>query len=849
MKPSTLISSSTSNSTPNLTSIVSTSLFLMVPLFIIIFILYSPAFSQDPPRSNSRDQQETVSEYVEVVNIQMVLRALRKGQPVGGLSKSDFTLYENGKPTPITSLTEVRRHVGLNSGKEPPAEETGTAGIPKPKRLFLLHFWLSEADPHVDEALDFFFNRVYREGDYVLLTLKNKVFTVTRGSQVPDALALVKTGIKEITLQAKLERDRLADRLETMFRDFEEEFRRNEDIANDQGALMNRIIAQYKSTWAEYKNKNITLNGNILKNIAASLKYLDFEKWGIVFYQHDTFPQWIPESIRARDPRTEKHLEELKREIRFTGREMARTYLAPGFIRDVQQAFIDANSTFHLMLSSIRTYGKLESIYLRHGNVHSDWKQAFRDISLATGGEVIDDNVLKLSLGKVVEKEDIYYRLTFSPGPGKSRVRDIKIKSGDKTLKLFYHRKARFSQVGEVTIENVSFTHPDLEFTLRNYRQFFDGTRLHGDLDLKITGVDSKGEMSTSERILQPDSDATTVAMKLNFPGSGDYSLILEALDRQSGKSTVFSQKINIPPAVSLSNEPVLISELPKAGTGIRGDVPLETILERTARYCRELKKITFYFVCSEEVTDSYFIRGEQVKEDRYLYDYQIIMEENGYMNESRELKFADNTGGPGKTSGKKKRKKKKSKKKKKKPNDESDSLVVTNFFSKYPFLLPVTILARENQNKHRYRLLARESIMDRETRINRDTYKLAVELKQRSGPPAHYAVVWVDAADGSVVKIQLDPHFVKGIETLKKVARQKQKNLKITDIHWYDVKRGGVRFPSRTEINGLFLARSDGGEELQNADVSEQVRTVFAYKKYLFFRVNSEVLDSGHDD
>ncbi len=163
-------------------------------------------------------------------------------------------------------------------------------------------------------------------------------------------------------------------------------------------------------------------------------------------------------------------------------------------------------------------------------------------------------------------------------------------------------------------------------------------------------------------------------------------------------------------------------------------------------------------------------------------------------------------------------------------------------------------ILAKENQDRYRYQLLGKEPVMDKETMINMDAVKIAVAIqltykKKGRAQFTHYAVVWIDPSDGSVLKIQLSPHFVRGVEKLKRVARKKQKHLKVTDIHWYEVKRSGVRFPSRTEINGLFLAKNIASQQntTQNASPSEHVRTSFGYRKYRFFKVKTEVTDSAH--
>jgi hypothetical protein len=99
--------------------------------------------------------------------------------------------------------------------------------------------------------------------------------------------------------------------------------------------------------------------------------------------------------------------------------------------------------------------------------------------------------------------------------------------------------------------------------------------------------------------------------------------------------------------------------------------------------------------------------------------------------------------------------------------------------------------------------------------------------------------VVWVDEQDGSVVKIELDPRSLRGIDMLQEAARRKGGALKVTDIHWYEVRSNNIRFPSKTEISEIKLAAQ---EELENS------RTVFTYKDYRFFKVNVNVIDTGNE-
>jgi hypothetical protein len=150
-------------------------------------------------------------------------------------------------------------------------------------------------------------------------------------------------------------------------------------------------------------------------------------------------------------------------------------------------------------------------------------------------------------------------------------------------------------------------------------------------------------------------------------------------------------------------------------------------------------------------------------------------------------------------------------------------------------------MLGRENQKKYRYQLLSKEKIG------NVETYKLSVDPEKKGVGAINHGVVWVDVKDGSVVKIELNPRSLMGIRTLMANARRKGTKIRVTDTHWYEVKKNRIRFPSKTEIRGIDVVKHEGGAD-QPIDVEvEDSSTVFNYKNYRFFKVNVNVVDESH--
>ena len=788
-------------------------IFILLPVMLLLLPGGLPANPQE-----EKGPQEILEEYVEVINAGVIVRAMKKERLVGGLQKSDFTLYENGKKQEITSFQEVKRKIGAEKAETAEPAESPDAAAPR-GRIFLFYFWLSEPEPQLKETLDFFFKQVYREGDYALLVTGNRVFKITRPDQVPQTLPEVKSKLDEATGYARMDRAAFINKMEDLLRGLEDRLPRMNDGAEPgeqvestgSRSVFEQFAANYKRLWDEYKAKRLNLNIDKLKAIAESLKALEFEKWGLVFYQPDLVPQLDTDSFIREKQGVLADYTELRKTFAAISREIDKPTGSLAILEEIRRAFLDANATFHLLLSNMAPSDQLNSRFLKLDHVYSDWQEVFRNISRSTGGAVIEGNNLDKSLEQAMAKEDIYYRLTYQPPKEGQRTRDIEVKTSLKRINMVYNREMILKETDNIAIDRFSFTpapaNATLEFTLKNYRQLYDGYQLYGNIRVKVSAVDEQGEITSFERVFEPEDAEIIPSLKLNFPHGGKYTLIVEALDRQTGKSAAFSRKIETPVDNRGEGAPVLMIPAHEKAGAVDEKNNLDAILEKTADYCEKLKQVTFYFTCREEISDIYFINGKEIKNDFYRHEYQIIMDEKGKMSEERKQ-----IAGKGK---------------------EDDVLVLTNFFSNYPFLMPATLMDRENRKKYLYRLLAKEKVGEVET------FKINVEPRNPALGIINHGVVWVDEQDGSVVKIELDPRSLRGIDVLQEEARRKGGRLKVTDIHWYEARSNNIRFPSRTEISEVKLAAQ---EELENS------RTVFTYKDYRFFKVNVNVIDAGNE-
>jgi hypothetical protein len=166
--------------------------------------------------------------------------------------------------------------------------------------------------------------------------------------------------------------------------------------------------------------------------------------------------------------------------------------------------------------------------------------------------------------------------------------------------------------------------------------------------------------------------------------------------------------------------------------------------------------------------------------------------------------------------------------------------------------------LAKENQGKYEYHMQEAEMMGGIKTQA------IKVVLKELAGGPMIDGQVWLDTSDFSVIKIDLNPRYFAGFEQLQQEAMKTGAILTLSDVHWYELKRNGMRFPSKTEIREIYSmsglppgSRHSGARGLRGlAELSasggdwnsaaqrwefDRSRTVFSYSQHRFSNVEME--------
>ena len=385
------------------------------------------------------------------------------------------------------------------------------------------------------------------------------------------------------------------------------------------------------------------------------------------------------------------------------------------------------------------------------------------------------------ALREAAGREDVYYVLTFKPTPGNDRQRKLRIEVNRPGWKAVYSRKLQLGELFPLRIQALEWREVGLRISIADFQRTYGDAGLAGRLRIAVSAGTRGGRPLAFEKEILPAEPAVDVELALNFPAPGRYPVHVEVRDLLTGNGTSADKEVEVlPPPAPLRVQETELPPMP---------AELEPVMAKAAEYCRRLKEAAFRFYCLEKVEERVLERNPLNKrlepvERRWEYDYQITGA-GGTINEHRRL-VREGT----------------------RKVDKKNAALATRFSSHGSVFLPVTLLARENREKYSYRLLGRERV--------KKSRCFVVEVLPRqpeSGSIAH-GRVWIDERDGSVLKIEMNPRGVAGVEALEKAAKASLARLLLEVTHTYFVERDGLRFPSTTGFREAYVVEKAMSEQ-----------------------------------
>ena len=466
-----------------------------------------------------KDRNADVNEYVSVVNVEVIARVQKNGQPVGGLQKGDFVLTENGRQVEINGFREVRRRISQPAASE---EKAAAAARALPGRLFVLCFWLRDREAEYKEVLDRFFRDVFRPGDHVILAHSDNTMLISSPEEIAPVRAQFEAELRKGIEHDNIAREELYDRIDNAIR----EYLNRLENADELGARM-VLQADIVSCWKEFRMKFLTLDPGGLTLLAESLKSIRLEKWVLVFLQEEFFPKFDED---GEIPAFRSIFDEMRK---MSGDNVT------AFNDKVRSSFIAADATVSLIrLLSGTLEDQSRSPYYRQQSVYSNRDECFRKISHVTGGAMITENDLARALEQAADKEDISYVISFAPADTRKK-RKVGLTCRDSSLDVVSSRHLDPRDSRELRIANASVFNSKLTFSLSGYARLLEAGSLQGRVLVRVAarGAGSLNVQSSRELILtDPD---VTIPVELRLPRGRRYAFTISVLDRVSGLEVV----------------------------------------------------------------------------------------------------------------------------------------------------------------------------------------------------------------------------------------------------------------------------------------------------------------------
>jgi hypothetical protein len=513
---------------------------IAVTVVIFVFSFFCTGFGQE---------QQRVHEEVEVVNIEVPVRVFLKGQLVGGLKKENFKLLLNGKEHPINAFFEIRRKIGTAAGE---GQTTVQAARP---RLFVLMFNISDYNIDLQKNIDYFFKAVIRTNDRLMVLTNNFFLNDYVVKDVKRERKRIKKILQIEARRIKLELTHLRSKLRSLMEDREDR--------SEERSLNNRyFVRDFVSYLKGFKRTYLTLNSEQYLEIARHLKKQKVDKWVFNFFQTGMFyyPRML-ETVTA-------DLDQGNEDVQWETAELLELYQAAykelqgvdkRMVEDISKFFLNTEASFHTQLMRNKASVVLDGYNYQPISLNTE--NVFTEAAKMTGGSVLRSNKIEKFVEKITASEDIYYLLTYNPGPYKGKNQKLKVVVSDEQYRAIYDdlerkryleaaAKKAAKEESQIAVQKLSFREGLLAFTISNIKlvpaqtgNTKTGTVL---VRIKIMDSDSKILYGRERKFSFPVKEQEIKIRKLPPLKKGMYDIMVEVHDLNTGRNDIAIEDVRI---------------------------------------------------------------------------------------------------------------------------------------------------------------------------------------------------------------------------------------------------------------------------------------------------------------
>lgn len=494
--------------------------------------------------------QDRTKQEVSVTAVEVPVRVLVKGEPVKGLTKDDFEVFENGIRQTVTSCDIVARKITLDKTVDAEALK-----IPPKPRLFLLIFNIFDYNQTVGEGIDYFFQTVYRPKDQLLLVTEDKVINVEKdddaariANRIKEALKTYKAFSTSSSLKAFADLGMEGEKVILYLQGMAHEAPGSWEV------YINQFFDLYTRIWTEYKRRFFTLDVDLYQSLARRIELEPGDKWAICFEQRDMFPVLKKEGTleselrKKMDSLTEPQDQAKIRLIQNKQRDLQKSMdITAEFPSDkLRDAFMASGITFHLVTMKSTRQVFARDFEMRE--VGQEYEDLFRQISKATGGYSTFSNNILDAVKEASVVEDYHYIVVYNPqdkSPGKERKIEVKVRTEGADVISLKQYIAKAQPL--IRITGFQSGSKRIKFSLTNYTRTSTEGRLHGAADVRIVIFDDKSaQVFSDKKTLDLIKGETTISLSFNQLNAGSYFIIIDVYDRLTMGKDVYSAAIRL---------------------------------------------------------------------------------------------------------------------------------------------------------------------------------------------------------------------------------------------------------------------------------------------------------------
>lgn len=486
-------------------------------------------------------EHDRIVEKVDVVNVNLPVRVFHKGEPVKGLTAENFKIRIDGKDVPINGFFEESQKISVTEK---------VRQTPKP-RLFVLVFNINDYNMSLTRHLDTIFQKVIRPGDRLMIVTNSYFITDRPVKNLEKQKARLKRILEMETLRVKREMRRIEFELKGLVEELVLLL-----AAGSPNTLLQDFKSKYAAVLDDYKQRYANIMQTQGLKMAEYLKQQDVPKWVINFHQVGMFPQLKS----AHEGGLRKALDQLGRNYPWLRADLfaldTMFNVAEGnMVKEISKYFLNSEVTFHTIL--MKGHSTVFLDHLDYKPMATEAETMMRRITKLTGGEEMGSNNVEKFIDRIVEKEDIYYVLSYNPGAANAKIKVRVTDASGKNYDVIYDnqrrpwylkskiKKVRQKESPQVAIKNVSYNRGILALSIAGIKMDETGGKGKIHLLIRILGNGSE-EKSKVEKAFACKERKFVLRMKPPGLKRGNYDIMVQVTDLLTGKNDIEIKPLKI---------------------------------------------------------------------------------------------------------------------------------------------------------------------------------------------------------------------------------------------------------------------------------------------------------------